>query len=204
MLDRANALLSGGIDFTTPETSFTLFPVPVAEPDQRPCPQESLLATVKRRDLAWFRHVTHHDSLSKTSCPETGSCMVQACHTPRQPLQNQLSRDGVLHGSGMSHATTASPKPAVKRRGLAWFRLVTHHDSLSKTSCHETGSCMVQACHTPRQPLQNHPARHLGGWATPWSAEEMLDEQRHRVDIPAHARTAHKGLMQERLEEDLC
>ena len=29
-------------------------------------PQEPLLATVKRRKLAWFRHVTHHDSLSKT------------------------------------------------------------------------------------------------------------------------------------------
>ena len=29
-------------------------------------PQESLLATVKRRKLGWFGHVTRHDSLSKT------------------------------------------------------------------------------------------------------------------------------------------
>ena len=29
-------------------------------------PQEPLLATVRRRKLAWFRHVTRHDSLSKT------------------------------------------------------------------------------------------------------------------------------------------
>ena len=28
-------------------------------------PQELLLATVKRWKLAWYRHVTHHDSLSK-------------------------------------------------------------------------------------------------------------------------------------------
>ena len=35
-------------------------------------------------------------------------------------------------------------------------------------------------------------------------AVEMLDEQRQRVDIPAHARTAHKGLLQKRLEEGLC
>ena len=28
-------------------------------------PRESLLATVKRRKLAWFRHVTRHDNLSK-------------------------------------------------------------------------------------------------------------------------------------------
>ena len=39
---------------------------------------------------------------------------------------------------------------------------------------------------------------------TPWSAEEMLDSQHQRVDIPAHARTAHRGLLQKRLEEDLC
>ena len=29
-------------------------------------PREPLLATVKRQELAWFGHVTHHDSLSKT------------------------------------------------------------------------------------------------------------------------------------------
>ena len=50
----------------------------------------------------------------------------------------------------------------------------------------------------------HHCSGYLGGWATPWSAEEMLDEQRQRVDIPAHARTAHKGLQQKRLEKDLC
>ena len=26
-------------------------------------------------------------------------------------------------------------------------------------------ACMVQACHTPQRPLQNHPSGHLGGWA---------------------------------------
>ena len=63
---------------------------------------------------------------------------------------------------------------------------------------------MVRAFHTQRQPLQNHPSGYLGGWATPCSAEEMLDGQHQRVDIPAYARTAHTGLLQERLEEDLC
>ena len=43
-------------------------------------------------------------------------------------------------------------------------------------------SCMVWTCHTPRQPLQNHPSRHLGGWATPWSAEETLDGQ-HQLSL---------------------
>ena len=41
------------------------------------------------------------------------------------------------------------------------------------------------------------------GWAMPWSAEEMLDGQRQRVDIPRLARTANNGLPLKRLEEDL-
>ena len=57
----------------------------------------------------------------------------------------------------------------------------------------------------PRQSLQNHPSGHLGGWATPWSAEDMLDGQRQRADVvPARAKAAHMGLLQKRLEEDLC
>ena len=47
------------------------------------------------------------------------------------------------------------PLATVKKRNLAWFGHVTRHDSLSTTI------------------LQGH----LGGWATPWSAEEMLDGQ---------------------------
>ena len=47
-------------------------------------------------------------------------------------------------------------------------------------------------------------AGHSGGWATPWLSQEMLDGQRQRVDIPSNARTAHKGFLQKRLEEDLC
>ena len=54
---------------------------------------------------------------------------------------------------------------------------------------------MVRTCHTPRPPVKNHPSGHLGGCATPSSAEEMLDGQHQGVDIPAHARTAHKALL---------
>ena len=63
---------------------------------------------------------------------------------------------------------------------------------------------MARAYHMPQQPLQNHPSGHLGGWATPWSAEEALGRQQQRVGIPASFRTAHKGLLQRRLKEDLC
>ena len=34
-------------------------------------PQESLLATVKRRELAWFEHVTRHNCRSKTILQDT-------------------------------------------------------------------------------------------------------------------------------------
>ena len=75
----------------------------------------------------------------------------------------------------------------------------------SSGNCQEIKICMVWACHTPQQLFQNHSSGYLGRWATPWSAEEMLDGQHQRVDIPAHARTAHReGLLQKRQEEDLC
>ena len=38
----------------------------------------------------------------------------------------------------------------------------------------------------------------------PWSAEEMLDGQYQRVDIPAYARTANNGLLEKGLEENFC
>ena len=33
---------------------------------------------------------------------------------------------------------------------------------------------------------------------------KMMDGQRPRMGIPAHARADHSGLLQKRLEEDLC
>ena len=71
-------------------------------------------------------------------------------------------------------------------------------------NCQEMETCMVRACHMPRQPLKNHPSGHREGWVTLWSAVEMLDGQHQRVDISAYARTAHQGLLQKRLEKDLC
>ena len=67
----------------------------------------------------------------------------------------------------------------------------------------ETETYMIQhvTCHDS---LQNHPSGHLEGWAVLWSAEETLYGQLQRVDLPAHARTAHNNLLQKRLEENLC
>ena len=79
--------------------------------------------------------------------------------------------------------------------------LLVHRTSSSE--CQETETCIIQACYMPWQPLQNHLSGHLGRWAMPWLAEEMLDRQHQRGDIPAHARPAHSGFLQKWLEENL-
>ena len=68
----------------------------------------------------------------------------------------------------------------------------------SSGNCQETETCMVRACHTPRQPLQNHHSGHLGGWATPWSAEEMLDGQHPRCGHPCPCQNCSQGPLSEK------
>ena len=41
-----------------------------------------------------------------------------------------------------------------------------------------------------------------GGGGIQGTLEVMLDGKRQRVDIPTQARTAHRGLLQKRLEVD--
>ena len=67
----------------------------------------------------------------------------------------------------------------------------------------ETEACMVRACRTQRQPLQNRPSGHLGGWATPWTAGEVLDG-RSKSGHPCPCQSCSQGLLQKSLEEDLC
>ena len=56
---------------------------------------------------------------------------------------------------------------------MVWFQHVMSHDSLS-----------------------NHPLWHLGGHVMQCLVGKMLDGQCQRVDVHAHARTAHDGLLQ--------
>ena len=68
-----------------------------------------------------------------------------------------------------------------------FFEYRTRHDSLFKTILQGTLEGGGGGC-----------------GARPWSAEKMPDEQHQKVDTAAHARSAHKGLLQKRLKEDLC
>ena len=87
--------------------------------------------------------------------------------------------------------------------GVEQDQLHSGSTGTSSGNCLETETCMVWACYMPEQHLQNHPSGHLWGWATLWLAKDMLDGQHQRVDVPAHAKAPHNGLLQKRLEQDL-
>ncbi|GFR64708.1 protocadherin-11 X-linked [Elysia marginata] len=91
-------------------------------------PQEPLLATVKRRKLAWFGHVTRHDSLSKTILQGTveGKC--------RRGRQRKAWCDNIKEWTGMAMyelVRSASDRDAWRQippttpqvEGLSEFRL---------------------------------------------------------------------------------
>ena len=108
------------------------------------------------------------------------SSLVQ--HTDEPILQFYLTYNWAWSKINFLVVAQDSFLAADKRPKLAWFRHVTRHNSLSKF-IHKSI---------------------LDGVATPWSVEEMWNGQNQRVDVRAHARAAHKGLLQKRLEEDLC
>ena len=66
----------------------------------------------------------------------------------------------------------------------------------------KTNTCMARACHAPRHPLQNQLSGHRA--LEVHRAKYIRVEQRQRVDIPAHARTAHSGFPQKSLKEAFC
>ena len=143
--------------------------------------------------------------LAESSCRSTGTSSGNC-----QETENQLPCGSTGTSSGNCQETenqlpcestgTSSGNCQETENQLPFWSTGT-----SAGNCQETETCRVGACQTPRQPLQSHPSGHLGGWATQLSAEDMLDGQHQRVDIPAHARTAHKGLLQKKkIEEDLC
>ena len=101
-----------------------------------------------------------------------------------------------LYQFGENAASVSAPQYNEHRSALV-ISLCHHHHHLYG------GLSRVSSRHATAA-LLNQPLGHLGGWATPWSAEELLDGQHQRVDIPAHTRTAYKGLLQKRLEDDFC
>ena len=106
-----------------------------------------------------------------------------------------------LTGGNLEFSYSRGTRPTVDAEK---DQLLCGSTGTSSGSCQERETHKVRACHVPRQFLQSHSWRHLGGSATPWLAEELLDGQRQSMDSLTHARTAHNGFLQKRLEEDLC
>ena len=157
-------------------------------PDFRPLSMASLLHRYNSGNMGtlhWAHHSWHH------SCPLW--IEVSALTSPVLNTRFVLGHFFVLKMFSLLKICVLSSD---------WVRNKIHRNLFWQLS--GDGKFHDSACHTPQQPLQNHPLGHLGGWVKLWSAEEMLDGQHQKVDIPNHARTAHKGLLLKRLEEDLC
>ena len=71
-----------------------------------------------------------------------------------------------------------------QRLGVEQNQLPCGSTGTSSGNCQERETCMVRACHTPRQPLQIQPSGRLERWATPWSAEEMLLKEWTCLSMP--------------------
>ena len=94
-----------------------------------------------------------------------GSCLL----TPRKgPRLSRPSARG-----NFSTSPTWSTRPVT--RGRARATSLRAHRTSSGKFCQEMETCMVWACHAPRQSLQNYPSGLLGGWAMLQLAEESLD-----------------------------
>ena len=78
------------------------------------CETWTLLADSEKKDPGFQNHVQEETSpylLLGAQDSVTGCSARSTSLWVHRHLFWQLSRDGNLHGSGMSHATTASPKP---------------------------------------------------------------------------------------------
>ena len=158
------------------------------------CLKEASVLSVGKEQLNFCVYVKFSrwpPPLSSCMTVKHGPCLL-TLRKGSMPLKTKCLRK-LLNISYLEHKTDRvqskiislmgpqEPLPAtVKREKLAWFWQVAETASL-KPSFRGPWSVMV-----------------------PWSAEEMRDKQHQRVAISAYARTAHKGLLQERLEEDLC
>ena len=109
----------------------------------------TLFADSEKKDRGFRNQVPRQTSRTWITRSTTGCRARSVSLWVHRNLFWRLSRDGNMHGTGMSHATTTFPKPS--------FR-------------------------------------------TPWKVGDAVG----RVNIPVHVRISHKGLLQKRLEEDLC
>ena len=127
------------------------------------------------------------------SCTELSSCCVllrmQKVKVPsaekhfvcRTFFQRQVVSDWKKKDPDFRNKVPWEPSPHFllgaqnQRAGAGKDQLPCGYTGACIGTSQGTKTCTVRACHTIRKPPQNHPSGHLGGWATRWSAAEMLD-----------------------------
>ena len=109
-----------------------------------------------------------------------------------------LEGGGRGRGGGLVNAEFTTESRSVCR--LPWGPAGT-----SSGICPEVETHVVRTCQAPRQSLQNRPSGHLERCTTLWLTTEDAGWTTSKSGhISPRARTAHKGLLQKRLEEDIC
>ena len=174
------------------------------------------------RSLSFISSLSHDSSLSnlnKNPQPHSDTTLKIISILHMDSLVTSILSMAVKHGPCLltlkkgSRLSSQVPKETAQHLLLGtqdqWLgakqdQLSCGSRGTSSDKCQETKNYMVWACQMPCQPLQNHPSGHLGGWAITWWAKEMLDGQYQRLDVPAHARTAHNNFLQKTLRENLC
>ena len=154
----------------------------------------SAMTSMARLNRIWRCNTISFASKFKLYVPLVTSLLLYECETWTLLADSEK-------GSRLSKPSTSSTRPTTGVRSKISILVGSQEPLLAAV---KTETCMVRECHKLRQPLKNYPSRHHRGWATPKSAGKMLERQHRRMDIPVHARTAHTGLLQKRLEEELC
>ena len=144
------------------------------------------MAAMARLNRIWWCNTISFTNKCKLYKPLITSILLCGCETWTLLADSEEKK---RKGSRLS-TPSACGNFSASRSWSTRSRPRTEQDQTSFGNCLETETCMVLVYHTPRQLLQNDPSGHLGGWAMPWSAEEMLNRQHQRMDIPAHDRTA--------------
>ena len=151
----------------------------------------------------WVRGILHRDHGASGSQPgrlelRDSATMADACVRRNHTANPYHSRagDAPLCPGGRSPreipATFSHTKqPTEHSRGIYFYIYLpfcTMQVSISwqlPKEAQKTDTTMVRACHAPRQPLQKHTSGHLGGWATPWSAQESwMDNVKQWTSLP--------------------
>ena len=107
--------------------------------------------------------VSKHQLTKSSMAVKHGPCLL--------PLRKESRPSEPSARGNFSVSPTLSRRPTTGCRARS-TSLWAHRNLLWQLS--RDGSYMVRACHTPQQLRQNHPSRQLGGWATAWSAEEIM------------------------------